>query len=89
MLKLLMHRVKNIEKRSNLFTFFYVLIYRMNNNKENKMKLRAKIAILIIAVMITFVGFNLLVPSSALELMDAGQDTGYEVTCKTVATYTL
>ncbi|NQT80928.1 MAG: hypothetical protein HQ555_11130 [Candidatus Aminicenantes bacterium] len=53
------------------------------------MKLRAKIAILIIAVIITFVGFNLLVPSSALELMDAGQNTGYEVTCKTVATYVL
>lgn len=53
------------------------------------MKLRAKIAILIIAVIITFVGFNLLVPSSALELMDAGQNTGYEVTCKTVATYAL
>jgi len=61
----------------------------MNNYKENKMKLRAKIAILIIAVIISFVGFNLLVPSSVLELMDAGQKTGYEVTCKAVATYVL
>lgn len=51
------------------------------------MKLRVKIAILIIAIIITFVGFNLLVFPSALELMNASQNSDYEVPDDSTAVY--
>jgi len=51
------------------------------------MKLRVKIAILIIAVIITFVGFNLLAFPSALELMNASQNSDYEVPYDSTAVY--
>jgi len=43
------------------------------------MKLRTKIAIFMIAVMLTFIGFNLMTPSAAVELTKVGKKTGYEI----------
>lgn len=42
------------------------------------MKLRAKIAIIMIAVMITFAGFNLMVSSSTVDLMKIAKKAGYD-----------
>jgi len=41
------------------------------------MKIKEKIAILIIAILISFIGFNLIVSPSALELLKAEKNTGY------------
>jgi len=41
-------------------------------NKGEKMKLRAKLAILLISIFISLVVFNLMVPSSAVELIKIG-----------------
>ena len=43
------------------------------------MKLRTKIAILAIAVVLTFIGFNSLVTPAALDLVDMGIQTDYEI----------
>jgi hypothetical protein len=47
--------------------------------KEKTMKLRTKIAIFMIAMMLTFIGFNLMTPSAAVELTKVGKEAGYEI----------
>lgn len=49
------------------------------------MKLRTKIAIFMLAVMLTFIGFNLMTPSAAVELMKAGKKAGYEIISNVLA----
>ncbi|MDH5468627.1 MAG: hypothetical protein OEY25_14525 [Candidatus Aminicenantes bacterium] len=49
------------------------------------MKLRIKIEIFIIALLLTFLIFSLLVPSGALDLMKKGKEAGYEITMHVVA----
>jgi hypothetical protein len=44
----------------------------MRRKKEKKMKLRDKLAILLISIIISAVLFNLMVPSSAVELIKMG-----------------
>ena len=43
------------------------------------MKFRAKFSILLIAVLITFVGFNLIAFSPALDLLKLGKEAGNEI----------
>jgi hypothetical protein len=51
---------------------------------EKKMKLRIKIEIFFIAFLLTFLIFNLLVPSGALDLMKKGKKADYEITMHVV-----
>jgi membrane protein involved in colicin uptake len=44
----------------------------MRRKKEKKMKLRDKLAILLISIIISVALFNILVPSSAVELIKMG-----------------
>ena len=50
----------------------------MKENKENKMKLRNKLAIFFVAVLITFVGFSL-IASSSVDMLKMGKKAGYEM----------
>jgi hypothetical protein len=49
------------------------------------MDLRAKLAILMIAILLTFVGFNLVASSSALDILKIGKKAGYEIIANTLA----
>lgn len=44
------------------------------------MKFRSKIGIAFVAVVITLLGFNLMISPAAVELANAGQDVNLEVT---------
>ena len=48
------------------------------------MKLRYKLAILLVAILISFVGFNLMASPVAKNLHKAGHHSGYEVVAKVV-----
>lgn len=50
----------------------------MKEDKENKMKLRDKFAIFLVAVLITFVGFSL-IASPSLDMLKVGKKAGYEI----------
>jgi hypothetical protein len=56
----------------------------MNENKENKMKLRNKLAIFLVAVLITFVGFSL-IASSSVDILKVGKKAGYEIISNVLA----
>jgi hypothetical protein len=43
------------------------------------MKLRTKVAIFLLACFITFVGFNLVVPAGAVDMMKIGKTDGYKI----------
>ncbi len=51
----------------------------MNNNNEKIMKLITKIEIFLIAIVLTFFLFNMIIPPSAMELIKIGKQTGYEI----------
>ena len=53
--------------------------------QEVKMKIKQKIAIFLLAVLITFVGFNLLASPSAVELIKVGSQAGYEIIANVLA----
>lgn len=57
----------------------------VTQRKEMKMKLRTKITIFMIAVMLTFIGFNLMTPSAAVELTKIGKKAGYEIISNVLA----
>jgi hypothetical protein len=44
------------------------------------MKFRMKVVIMTVAVLLTLVGFNMLVSSSTLDVIHAGKLGGYEIT---------
>lgn len=48
-------------------------------NKEAKMRLKTKLAILTLAVMLTFILFNLIVPAAAVDLAKVGKYAGYKI----------
>jgi hypothetical protein len=48
--------------------------------KEKKMKIKTKIVIFFTAVLLTFVGFNLIVSPAAVDLATVHQDSDYEIT---------
>jgi hypothetical protein len=43
------------------------------------MKMKTKVAIFLAAVLLTFVGFNLIVTPSTLEAFNVGKLSGYEI----------
>lgn len=49
------------------------------------MKIKQKIAILLIAVVLTFVGFSLIASPSATELVKVGKKAGYEIISNVLA----
>ena len=52
--------------------------------KEIKMKLRNKLVILLAAVLISFIGFNLIASPIAKDMQKAGNNSDYEVVAKVV-----
>jgi len=49
------------------------------------MKLRTKVEILLVAVLLTFFAFNLMVPAAAVDLMKIGKKAGYEIISNVLA----
>ena len=49
------------------------------------MKLRAKLAILMISILITLIGFNLMVSSSAVDMVKIGKKAGYRIIANVLA----
>ena len=49
------------------------------------MKLRAKIAIFLLALLISFVGFSLMASTGANDILKAGGNSEYEVVAKVVS----
>ncbi len=43
------------------------------------MRLRMKVAVFMLAVLITFAGFNIIVSSTAVDLLKIGKEAGYEI----------
>ena len=43
------------------------------------MKFRTKVGIFMVALLLTFIGFNLMVTSAALDLAKVGKYAGYEI----------
>ena len=54
-------------------------------NKENKMKLRIKATIFLAAVLLTFVGFNLIASPAAVDLAKIGKKAGYKIIANVLA----
>jgi hypothetical protein len=48
------------------------------NSKENKMRLKTKMAIFVAATLLTFVGFSL-IASPAVDIVKVGKDAGFEM----------
>lgn len=67
-------------KEGNFFAQNYVYLYEQDKNEERriKMRLKQKMAILALAVLLTFVGFSL-ISSPAQELVQLGKEAGYEI----------
>lgn len=51
----------------------------MNNKNEKIMRLITKIEIFLVALVLTFFLFNMMVSPSAMELMKIGKQAGYEI----------
>jgi len=56
----------------------------MSKEKENKMKLRDKLAIFLVALLITFVGFSL-IASPSVDILKVGKKAGYEIISNVLA----
>jgi hypothetical protein len=56
----------------------------MIKDKENIMNLRNKLAIFMVAVLITFVGFSL-IASSSVDILKVGKKAGYEIISNVLA----
>jgi hypothetical protein len=55
------------------------------DDKEIEMNFKAKIAIFLLAALITLVGFNLMASSGALDIMKVGKQAGYEIIANVLA----
>ncbi|NIO48505.1 MAG: hypothetical protein GTN73_03560 [Candidatus Aminicenantes bacterium] len=51
----------------------------MKSKNENIMRLITKIEIFLVAIILTFVLFNLMITPSAMELIKIGKQAGYEI----------
>lgn len=51
----------------------------MNNNNEKIMRLITKIEIFLVAIVLTFFLFNMMISPSAMELIKVGKQAGYEI----------
>ncbi|MFQ6108727.1 MAG: hypothetical protein ACE5L7_04150 [Candidatus Aminicenantales bacterium] len=49
------------------------------------MKIKTKLAILLVAVLLTFMGFNLIASSGAVDLLKVGKQAGYEIIANVLA----
>ena len=47
--------------------------------KEKTMNLKAKLAIFLVAILLTFLGFNLIASSGAVDLMKVGKRAGHQI----------
>jgi hypothetical protein len=54
-------------------------------DKEVKMSFKAKVAIFLLATLITLTGFNLIASSSALDMLKMGKKAGYEIIANVLA----
>ena len=54
-------------------------------DKETKMSFKAKVAIFLLATLITLTGFNLIASSSALDMLKMGKKAGYEIIVNVLA----
>ena len=54
-------------------------------NKEAKMSIKTRVAIFLLATLITLIGFNLMASSSALDIMKMGKKAGYDIIANVVA----
>jgi hypothetical protein len=52
---------------------------KMNNKNEKIMRWITKIEIFLVAILLTFILFNMMVSPSAMELMKIGKQAGYEI----------
>lgn len=52
---------------------------------EDKMNFKAKVAILLVAVLISLAGFNLIASSSAVDMMKIGKKAGYKIIANVLA----
>jgi hypothetical protein len=57
----------------------------MNNNNEKIMRLITKIEIFLVATVLTFLLFNMMISPSAVELMKIGKQAGYEIISNVIA----
>lgn len=53
--------------------------------KEFKMSLKTKIVIFMAAVLLTFVGFNIIASSGAVDLIKVGKEAGYDIIANVLA----
>lgn len=49
------------------------------------MRFRTKVAIFMMAVLLTFIGFNLIATSSVVDLLKMGKEAGYEIIANVLA----
>jgi len=54
-------------------------------DKEVKMSFKAKVAIFLLATLITLTGFNLIASSSVLDILKVGKKAGYEIIANVLA----
>jgi len=54
-------------------------------DKETKMSFKAKVAIFLLAMLITLTGFNLIASSSVLDILKVGKKAGYEIISNVLA----
>ena len=54
-------------------------------DKETKMSFKAKVAIFLLATLITLTGFNLIASSSVLDILKVGKKAGYEIISNVLA----
>jgi hypothetical protein len=52
---------------------------------EVNMSFKTKVAILLVATLITLVGFNLIASSPALDIMKVGKQAGYDIIANVLA----
>lgn len=53
--------------------------------QEVKMRFKQKVAIFLLALFLTFVGFSLVASPSAVELVKVGKQAGYEIIANVLA----
>jgi hypothetical protein len=61
---------------------------RINENKldkEIKMNFKAKVAIFLLATLITLTGFSLIASSSAIDILKVGKKAGYQIIANVLA----
>jgi heme/copper-type cytochrome/quinol oxidase subunit 4 len=58
---------------------------RKKRDRRYKMSFKSRVAIFVLAVLLTFVGFNLIASSAAVDLVKVGNLAGYEIISNVLA----